>query len=75
MAENFSINKKSGRWIVTRGSSEKPASIHATQTDAWTEARRLARGAGSDAVLKSPDGQIRARNSYGREPFPPKRSD
>ena len=24
-------------------------------------------------VLRSSDGQIRARNSYGREPFPPKR--
>jgi hypothetical protein len=73
MADNYSINKKSSGWAVTRGTSEKPASIHPTQTDAWTEARRLARGAGSEAVLRSADGQIRARNSYGRDPFPPKK--
>jgi hypothetical protein len=64
--------RSEGGWSVRKAGAERAASIHDSQEDAWKEAKRLARGAGSEAILKGRDGQIRARNSYGNDPFPPK---
>lgn len=61
-----------GSWAVKKEGSSRASSVHGTQAEAWTEARRLARGAESEAFLKGRDGTIRARNTYGRDPFPPK---
>jgi len=61
-----------GTWAVRRVGASRAASIHTRQSDAWKEARRLARGAGSEAFLKGRDGKIRTRNSYGSDLFPPR---
>jgi Uncharacterized protein conserved in bacteria (DUF2188) len=37
---------------------------HSTQMEAWYEARRRARGAGGEAVLKDGRGTVKARNTY-----------
>jgi hypothetical protein len=60
-----------GCWAVKKEGSNKASSIHDTQADAWKEARRLARGSGVEALLQGKDGKIRARNSYGNDPYPP----
>ncbi len=62
----------SGEWAVKREGSSRAASVHDTQAEAWNEARRLARGSGGEAYLQGKDGKIRARNSYGDDPYPPK---
>jgi Uncharacterized protein conserved in bacteria (DUF2188) len=59
-------------WSVKKKGAARISSIHASQSDAWAETRRLARGSGGDAVLKGTDGRIRARNVYGKDPFPQK---
>jgi len=64
--------RNDGKWAVKRTGSSRAASLHNTQDEAWKEARRLARGVGSEAFLKGKDGKIRARNSYGNDPFPPR---
>jgi hypothetical protein len=64
--------RSEGGWAVRRTGADKAASVHDSQEDAWKEAKRLARGAGSEAILQGRDGQIRARNSYGNDPFPPR---
>jgi Uncharacterized protein conserved in bacteria (DUF2188) len=68
----FLTTKRSKRWAVKKEGAAQISSIHSSQSDAWAETRRLARGAGGDAVLKGTDGRIRARNAYGKDPFPPK---
>lgn len=72
MAANFWTSKRNDHWAVKKEGSTRTTSIHSTQSDAWAEARRLARGAGGEAYLKGTDGRIRARNIYGKDPFPPK---
>lgn len=74
MARNdyWTSKRNDGKWAVKKVGSERAASLHGTQDGAWKEARRLARGAGSEAFLKDRDGKIRARNSYGNDPYPPK---
>lgn len=74
MAPNdyWTSKRNDGKWAVKKAGSEKASSLHGTQDDAWKEARRLARGAGTEAFLKGRDGKIRARNSYGNDPYLPK---
>jgi len=64
--QNFytAVPRKDGGWSVKKSDSSRPASIHKTQSSAWKEARRLARGEGSEAVLRGRDGEIRSSNSY-----------
>lgn len=71
--KNYWTSKRSdGKWAVKKSGSTKASSLHNTQENAWKETRRLARGVGSEAILKGKDGKIRARNSYGNDPYPQK---
>ena len=67
----WTSKRNDGKWAVKKSGASKATSIHETQENAWKEARRLARGANSEAILKGKDGKIRARNSYGTDPYPP----
>jgi len=68
----WTIKRSDGKWVVKREGSNRASSIHVKQESAWKEARRLARGSGSEAFLKGRDGKIRAQNSYGSDPCSPK---
>ncbi len=70
--KNFWVSKRNEGWAVKREGAGRASSMHKTQGSAWSEARRLARGSGGEAVLKGSNGQIRARNTYGNDPYPPK---
>lgn len=73
MKTNYWTSKRNdGKWAVKKEGSAKASSLHNTQESAWKEARRLARGVGSEAFLKDRDGNIRARNSYDNDLVPPK---
>lgn len=72
MAKDYWATQHSGGWQVKGSGNARASSVHATQEAAWSEARRLARGAGGEALLQGRDGQIRARNTYGKDPYPPK---
>ena len=69
---NYWTTKRPEGWAVKKEGAVRASSIHTNQSEAWTETRRLARGAGGEALLQGNDGQIRARNTYGKDPFPPK---
>ncbi|WP_081781018.1 DUF2188 domain-containing protein [Sulfitobacter noctilucae] len=64
--------RSDGQWAVQTEGSERAASLHATQAEAWDSARGLARSRGSEAFLQGRNGQIRERNTYGKDPYPPK---
>ena len=72
MSSNYWTTKRPDGWAVKKEGAVRASSIHNKQTDAWSETRRLARGSGGEAFLKGNDGKIRARNTYGKDPFPPK---
>jgi hypothetical protein len=73
MANNFWTSKSAGRWQVKKEGASHPMSVHTSQSGAWSEARRLARGAAGEAFLKDSNGRIRAQNSY-RENAPRKKA-
>ena len=72
MGDNYWTSKRENGWAVKKEGASRASSLHDTQAGAWNEARRLARGSGGEALLQGQDGKIRARNSYGYDPYPPK---
>ena len=52
--------------------NERITLIHDTQREAIDRARGIAVNQQSELLIQGRDGQIRERNSYGDDPFPPK---
>lgn len=59
-------------WQVLGAGNEKATSVHKTQKEAIEAATKIARNQGVEVVIHRPNGQIRDKNSYGNDPFPPK---
>ena len=67
---NVHVSKDGGRWKITQAGSR--ISSHNTQANAIQVARREARQDAVDLVIHGRDGRIRSKDSYGRDPFPPR---
>ena len=59
-------------WAVKGEGNSKPTAVTNTQQDAIDVAKEIAKNQQSELLIHGKDGQIRARNSYGNDPFPPK---
>lgn len=59
-------------WAVRPEGASKPTSVHHTQAQAIEAARSTARNQGTELLIHRPNGQIRERNTYGKDPYPPK---
>jgi Uncharacterized protein conserved in bacteria (DUF2188) len=71
MKKNVHVVPSDSGWDVKvegRGSSRH----FQTQTEAIRAGRELARGNHSENIIHGRDGRIRQRDSYGRDPFPPR---
>lgn len=61
-----------GGWQV-KGAGNSRATVRATtQSAAIAQARVIARNQKSEMVIHRPNGQIRAKDSYGNDPYPPR---
>ena len=60
------------KWSVRRTGASKASGTFATQGEAIERARDAAQKQGTELYIHGRDGRIRERNSYGRDPFPPK---
>jgi hypothetical protein len=61
-----------GDWAVRREGAERVSSTHPTQAAAEAAGRATARAEHTEFLLHGRDGQIRERDSYGIDPFPPR---
>ncbi|WP_432706694.1 DUF2188 domain-containing protein [Escherichia coli] len=52
--------------------NERVTSTHRTQQEAIDAARLIAQNQGSELIIHRPNGQIRDKDSHGKDPFPPK---
>lgn len=59
-------------WAVRSTGSARVAGRYATQEEAITVGRERAQSQGTELYIHGQDGRIRERNSYGRDPHPPK---
>jgi hypothetical protein len=71
MKNNVHVVPSDGGWDVKV--EGRPASRHfASQREAIQVGRRLAQGNRAEHIVHGRDGRIRQRDSYGRDPFPPR---
>lgn len=69
--KNISVGPSgSGSWNVDRGG--RTVSTHRTQGTAIDKAKPMAVREGADLIIKGRDGRIRSKDSYGKDPNPPK---
>lgn len=66
------VTNLNGGWSVIRSGAERASKTFSTQQDAVGYARDAARKSQGELYVHGRDGRIRERNSYGRDPFPPK---
>jgi hypothetical protein len=59
-------------WAVRGEGNSRATSIHPTQGGAIDAAREIARNQRSELLIHGENGRIRERDSYGKDPFPPK---
>jgi len=62
----------SGGWTVRETGKSNPVSNHRTQGAAIDKAKPLARKNESELIIQGRDGKIRSKDSYGKDPNPPK---
>ena len=60
-----------GVWI-NELEGEGRMSAHDTKEEAVTEGREIARARGAEHVIHGVDGAVDERNSYGKDPYPPR---
>lgn len=71
MSKNVHVLPSDGGWNV-QIEDGSDATRFRTQGEAIAAGRRLAQGNRSEQIIHGRDGQIRQRDSYGRDPFPPR---
>lgn len=59
-------------WAVRGAGNSRATSVHETQAEAIGAARDIARNQQSELLIHGRNGQIRERDSFGNDPFPPK---
>ncbi len=72
MGKNQHVVPHEGNWGVRGEGNERVTSIHDTQREAIDAAREIARNQQSELLIHGRDGRIRARDSHGNDPFPPR---
>lgn len=70
--KNQHVVKHQNGWAVKGAGNVKATKVTHTQKEAQAVAERIARNQGSDTKIHGRDGKIRAGNSYGNDPCPPK---
>lgn len=60
------------QWGVKGEGNKKLTSLNPTQKDAIKDATKIAKQQKSEVVIHGKDGKIRDKDSYGKDPNPPK---
>lgn len=72
MGKNQHVVPRANGWAVRGEGNERDTSHHNTQAEAERAAREIAINQQAEVLIHGENGQIRERNSYGNDPFPPK---
>jgi hypothetical protein len=72
MGKNQHVVPHGSGWAVRGENNSRATSLHRTQAAAEAAARDIAINQRSEVVVHRPNGQIRDKDSYGNDPYPPK---
>lgn len=70
--KNVHVVKRNDQWGTLREGGQRVSSQHDTQAEAIKAGRDMAREGKGELLIHGRDNQIRARDSYGNDPCPPK---
>jgi hypothetical protein len=59
-------------WSVKRAGASRASGVFSTQEQAQRAATQIAKNNKTEVFIHGRDGRIRDRNSFGRDPFPPR---
>lgn len=59
-------------WAVQGAGNSRATAVHPAQAQATAHARSIAQNQQSELLIHGRNGQIRERDSYGNDPYPPK---
>ena len=72
MGKNQHVVPHKDGWAVRGEGNEKVTSISPTQLQAIEEGRKIAQHKQAELVIHGRDGKIRDKDSFGRDPYPPR---
>jgi uncharacterized protein YdaT len=72
MGKNQHVVPHDGLWAVRGANNSKVTKIVDTQREAIEAAREIAINQQSELVIHRPNGQIRDKDSFGNDSYPPK---
>jgi len=72
MGKNQHVVPHPEGWAVKGEGNSKATVVTSTQQEAVDAAREIAKNQQSELLIHGKDGQIRSRDSYGNDPYPPK---
>lgn len=61
-----------GGWNVKRTGAKRASGHFSTKAEAVREARTILKKSGGELIIHNTDGRISSRDSYGKDPNPPK---
>lgn len=70
--KNVHVVQRGDQWGTLREGGKRASSLHGTQADAIKAGRDMAREGKGELLIHGRDNQIRARDSYGNDPCPPR---
>lgn len=71
MKKQIHVVQRDDGWAPLRAGASKSGPVQKTQAQAIQAATATAKREGGEVVIHGRDGQIRERNSYGNDPYPP----
>lgn len=71
MSRNQHITPHPNGWAVKPAGGQRASSVHRTQAEAIARGREIAHNQESELLIHGRNGRIRARDSHGRDEFPP----
>lgn len=73
MPDNYWTHPRpDGTWGTKKEGATRDSRVFETQQESWDYTRGQAKQNNGEAFLQNKHGQIRERNSFGNDPFPPK---
>ncbi len=69
--KNQHVVKHQEGWAVKGAGNSRATKVVKTQEQAIEAAKSIAKNQGSELFIHGRNGQIRERNTYGKDPFPP----
>jgi uncharacterized protein YdaT len=72
MGKNVHVVKHPAGWAVKKEGAQRASQVTQTQKQAIDAGRQVAKQEGSELVVHGRDNLIRQKDSFGRDPHPPK---